>query len=37
MNVLGTANLLLAARDAGVEKVVHTSSSAIFGIPESTR
>jgi nucleoside-diphosphate-sugar epimerase len=35
VNVLGTANLLLAARDAGVEKVVHTSSSAIFGIPES--
>jgi nucleoside-diphosphate-sugar epimerase len=35
VNVTGTANLLLAARDAGVAKVVHTSSSAIFGIPES--
>jgi nucleoside-diphosphate-sugar epimerase len=34
VNVVGTANVLLAARDAGVEKVVHTSSSAIFGIPE---
>ena len=35
VNVVGTANLLVAARDAGVRKVVHTSSSAIFGIPES--
>jgi nucleoside-diphosphate-sugar epimerase len=35
VNVTGTANVLLAARDAGVGKVVHTSSSAIFGIPES--
>jgi nucleoside-diphosphate-sugar epimerase len=35
VNVVGTANLLLAARDAGIAKVVHTSSSAIFGIPES--
>src|SRR3954469_25433592 len=34
VNGLGTANLLVAARDAGVGKVVHTSSSAIFGIPE---
>jgi nucleoside-diphosphate-sugar epimerase len=34
VNVVGTANVLLAARDAGVAKVVHTSSSAIFGIPE---
>ena len=34
VNVLGTANVLLAARDAGVGKVVHTSSSAIFGIPD---
>jgi nucleoside-diphosphate-sugar epimerase len=33
VNVGGTANVLLAARDAGVGKVVHTSSSAIFGIP----
>jgi len=35
VNVVGTANVLLAARYAGVGKVVHTSSSAIFGIPES--
>lgn len=35
VNVVGTANVLLAARDAGVRKIVHTSSSAIFGIPES--
>jgi nucleoside-diphosphate-sugar epimerase len=35
VNVTGTANVLLAARDAGVSKVVHTSSSAIFGIPEA--
>jgi nucleoside-diphosphate-sugar epimerase len=34
VNVTGTANVLLAARDCGVGKVVHTSSSAIFGIPE---
>jgi nucleoside-diphosphate-sugar epimerase len=35
VNVIGTANVLLAARDADVSKVVHTSSSAVFGIPES--
>ncbi|HMJ78836.1 MAG TPA: NAD-dependent epimerase/dehydratase family protein [Iamia sp.] len=34
VNVVGTANVLLAARDARVAKVVHTSSSAVFGIPE---
>lgn len=34
VNVAGTANVLVGARDAGVGKVVHTSSSAIFGIPE---
>ncbi|MEJ7583526.1 MAG: NAD-dependent epimerase/dehydratase family protein [Acidimicrobiales bacterium] len=34
VNVIGTANVLLAARDAGVGKVVHTSTSAIYGIPE---
>lgn len=33
VNVGGTVNLLATARDAGVSKVVHTSSSAIFGIP----
>jgi nucleoside-diphosphate-sugar epimerase len=36
VNVVGTANLLVAARDARVAKVVHTSSSAVFGVPEST-
>lgn len=34
VNVMGTANVLLGARDAGVGKVVSTSSSAIFGIPD---
>jgi nucleoside-diphosphate-sugar epimerase len=34
VNMLGTAHVLLAARASGVRKVVHTSSSAIFGIPE---
>jgi nucleoside-diphosphate-sugar epimerase len=29
----GTANLLRAAREAGVRKVVYTSSSAVFGVP----
>jgi len=35
VNALGTANVLLAARSRGVAKVVHTSSSAIYGIPAS--
>jgi nucleoside-diphosphate-sugar epimerase len=35
VNVVGTANVLIAARDARVAKVVHTSSSAVFGVPES--
>lgn len=30
----GTRNLLQAAADAGVRKVVYTSSSAVFGVPE---
>jgi nucleoside-diphosphate-sugar epimerase len=34
VNVGGTANVLVAARETRVAKVVHTSSSAIFGIPE---
>ncbi|MBX3025703.1 NAD-dependent epimerase/dehydratase family protein [bacterium] len=33
VNVGGTRHLLDAARGAGVAKVVHTSSSAVFGIP----
>lgn len=35
VNVTGTANVLLAARDHDVRKVVSTSSSAIFGIPDA--
>jgi nucleoside-diphosphate-sugar epimerase len=33
VNAGGTATLLDACRDAGVVKVVHTSSSAVFGVP----
>lgn len=33
VNVEGTRLVLQAARDAGVAKVVHTSSSAVFGVP----
>lgn len=35
VNVDGTRNLLDACRAAGVGKVVHTSSSAVFGVPDS--
>ena len=35
VNVYGTRILLAACSDAGVSKVVHTSSSAVFGVPES--
>ena len=35
VNVDGTLNLLREAARAGVGKVVHTSSSAVFGIPAS--
>lgn len=35
VNVDGTALLLDACRAAGVSKVVHTSSSAVFGIPRT--
>lgn len=35
VNVSGTASLLVAARDARVRKVIHTSSSAVYGIPPS--
>lgn len=30
-NVIGTLNVLLAARDQGVERLVHTSSSEVYG------
>lgn len=35
VNVDGTTNLLAASATAGVGKVVHTSSSAVFGVPEA--
>jgi len=34
VNCGGTENLLTAAREANVRKIVHTSSSAVFGVPE---
>jgi dTDP-glucose 4,6-dehydratase len=30
-NVIGTLNILLAGREAGVERIVHTSSSEVYG------
>ncbi len=33
INVLGTRNILLAAREAGVDRVVYTSSVAAIGVP----
>ncbi len=33
-NVTGTENVLTAARDSGVEKVIYTSSVATLGVPE---
>jgi dTDP-glucose 4,6-dehydratase len=30
-NVMGTMNVLLAARDSGVERVIHTSTSEVYG------
>jgi nucleoside-diphosphate-sugar epimerase len=35
VNVDGTAVVLAAAQATGVDKIVHTSSSAIFGVPSS--
>ncbi len=35
VNCDGTEHLLSAARTAGVRKIVHTSSSAVFGVPRS--
>src|SRR5438046_665330 len=34
VNCGGTENLLDAARATGVAKIVHTSSSAVFGVPK---
>ena len=34
VNVAGTENILLAARDAGVRRVVLISSTAVYGVPE---
>src|SRR5437667_5251427 len=34
VNVSGTENLLRAARDAGVRRVVFISSTAVYGVPE---
>lgn len=34
VNITGTELLMRAARDTGVKKVVYTSSSAVYGVPE---
>ncbi len=34
INVRGTENVLEAAKTAGVERVVHISSTAVYGVPE---
>lgn len=33
-DIVGTKNVLQAAREAGVERVVHISSTAVYGIPD---
>lgn len=35
VNVTGTTVLLDACKDAAVDKIVHTSSSAVFGVPDT--
>lgn len=35
-NVQGTVNVLAAARDAGVERIVHTSTSEVYGTARET-
>ena len=35
VNITGTDLLLRAAQDAGVKKVIYTSSSAVFGVPKT--
>jgi nucleoside-diphosphate-sugar epimerase len=35
VNVTGTGNVLEAARRAGIRKLIHLSSSAVYGVPES--
>lgn len=35
VNVNGTLNVLLACRDAGVERLVHTSTSEVYGTPDT--
>jgi nucleoside-diphosphate-sugar epimerase len=35
VNITGTENLLKAALSSGVNKVIYTSSSAVFGVPKS--
>jgi len=36
VNIMGTVNVLMAARDAGVRRVVHTSTSEVYGTAQYT-